>query len=145
MEIREGKRSISDSFKKKCPVWPWLDNFADSYIVRFSFVALYVFAYVLMDAPVWCYPLLLIHSLMGPFHGAFINWCGHKYGYKNFKLDDHSKNTFAWDLFFMGECFQNNHHQYPQRPNFAVKWFEFDISYPIILLMSKLKILQLTK
>ena len=34
----------------------------------------------------WAFFLLLpVHFLMGPFHGAIVNWAGHKYGYRNFK------------------------------------------------------------
>ena len=29
-------------------------------------------------------PALPVHFLMGPIHGAIVNWCGHKYGYRNF-------------------------------------------------------------
>ena len=44
----------------------------------------------------------------------------------------------------MGECFQNNHHKFPNSPNFAKKWFEVDLTYPMIRVMSKLRILRLT-
>ena len=82
---------------------------------------------------------------MGPIHGAIVNWAGHKYGYQNFKdTNDHSQNTLFVDFLTMGELFQNNHHKFPSRPNFAVKIFEFDPTYPFILLLKRLGIIQLT-
>ena len=34
-----------------------------------------------------------VHWIMGPMHGAIVNWCGHRYGYRNFEIDDDSRNT----------------------------------------------------
>jgi stearoyl-CoA desaturase (delta-9 desaturase) len=42
----------------------------------------------------------------------------------------------------MGELFQNNHHKLPNRVNFATKWFEFDPTYPMIKLLTLLKIIR---
>ena len=42
-------------------------------------------AFYVAFAPHWSLFLLLpVHFLMGPIHGAIVNWCGHKYGYRNF-------------------------------------------------------------
>ena len=68
--------------------------------------------------------------MMGPIHGAIVNWCGHKYGYANFDNGDKSKNSTPFDFFMLGELFQNNHHKRPNNANFAAKWFEFDPVYP---------------
>jgi len=128
---------------KGYPSWPIVDKIADSWTVRFLFCGLYA-AFYFAFAPHWAwFALLPVHFLMGPVHGAFVNWCGHKYGYANYDNGDHSKNTFAWDLFFVGECFQNNHHRYPRRANFAKKWWEIDLSYPVIKLLHWLGIIRL--
>ena len=97
-------------------------------------------------APHWVFYLLLpVHYLMGPIHGAIVNWCGHKYGYRNFETTqtDKSKNTLIIDFLTAGELFQNNHHKYTMSPNFAVRWFEFDPTYPVIKLLAWLKIIDL--
>ena len=77
--------------------------------------------------------LLPIHWLMGPIHGAIVNWFGHKLGYRNFATPDKSRNTLVWDALTMGELFQNNHHRAPLRTNFAARWFEIDPTYLIIV------------
>jgi stearoyl-CoA desaturase (delta-9 desaturase) len=82
---------------------------------------------------------------MGPLHGAIVNWFGHKYGYSNYDNKDHSKNTLFFDIFLGGELFQNNHHKHPNSANFAVRWWELDPTYPIILLLNKLRVIKLRK
>jgi stearoyl-CoA desaturase (delta-9 desaturase) len=143
MEYRRGERTGPNTFADNMPTWDLVDRLGNSTITRLAFVAAYVGIYVLFAPSIWWFLLIPIHIGMGPLHGAFINWCGHKYGYRNFDMKDESRNTFLVDLFFVGECFQNNHHKYPNRPNFAVKWFEFDILYPTIRLLGLLKIIRL--
>lgn len=142
-EYHNGTRKAPNSFVADMPTWPLIDRLGNSWLVRLLFCGLYTWFYVAFAPNAWWFLLLPIHFLIGPFHGAFINWCGHKYGYRNYKTDDHSKNTFAWDLLFMGECFQNNHHQYPNRANFATKWFEYDMVYPLIWAFNRLRIIRL--
>ena len=142
-EIDTGKRSISESFARKCPDWPALDKFANHWLTRLGFCVGYTAIYVYFAPhPAW-FLLLPIHFLMGPVHGAFVNWFGHKYGYANYENGDHSKNTFFWDIFFLGECFQNNHHRFPNSANFARRWFEVDVLYPVLKLMDRMRIISL--
>jgi fatty-acid desaturase len=94
----------------------------------------YITFYVQFAEYWWMFLLLPIHFLMGPIHGAVVNWCGHKYGYSNYDNDDHSKNSLPLDFLMLGELFQNNHHKKPNNVNFALKWYEFDPSYPVIKL-----------
>ena len=89
------------------------------------------------------YLLLPIHFLMGPVHGAIVNWAGHKYGYRNFNEGDHSKNTLFFDFLMLGELFQNNHHHAGSRPNFAAKWWEVDPVYPVLRVFDKMGIIRL--
>src|ERR1700756_4476786 len=64
--------------------------------------------------------------VMGPIHGAIVNWCGHRYGYRNYDNGDQSRNTLVFDVLTSGELFQNNHHKFGMSPNFAARWFEID-------------------
>ena len=80
---------------------------------------------------------------MGPLQGAIVNWCGHKYGYRNFDSVDQSKNTGPWGILLMGELFQNNHHHKKDDANFAKKWFEFDIGWMWFTVLQKLKLAEI--
>jgi stearoyl-CoA desaturase (delta-9 desaturase) len=132
-------------FEGGTPEWPLIDNFGRTWASHALFMALYTAVYVVYAPSLWWYLLLPVHFLMGPIHGAIVNWCGHKYGYRNFETTqfDKSRNTLIFDFVVMGELFQNNHHKYGMSPNFAARWFEIDPTYPIIKLLAWLKIIEL--
>lgn len=141
-----------ERFVKDIPEWTSFDKFADSSWSRIGWGFIYIAIYVLCISVFqfygthWLmYAFLPIHFLMGPIHGAIVNWSGHKYGYANFDNNDKSKNSLILDFFMLGELFQNNHHRLPKRPNFAVKWFEFDPTYPVVKLLHALRVIKLKK
>lgn len=119
-----------------------LDNFAK----KKSNIALWIFIYsaiyYLLDIPIPYYLLIPIHAFLGPIQGAIVNWCGHKYGYRNFSLKDNSHNLLAIDFLCGGELYQNNHHRFSSKMNFASKWFEFDSTYLVCKLLLKLSIIK---
>ena len=139
------KTEPEPQFIDRYPTWAVLDRIGDLWITRLSFVIFYVAFYIAFATHWWMFLLLPIHIVMGPLHGAIVNWCGHKYGYSNHDNGDHSKNMLPIDFLMMGELFQNNHHKKPNDVNFAQRWFEVDPSYPIIKLMHKLHIIRLRK
>jgi stearoyl-CoA desaturase (delta-9 desaturase) len=123
------------------PQWPMLDRISQRWSTRLTFASLYIVFYWFFATELWMWALLPVHWLMGPMHGAIVNWCGHKYGYRNFDSDDDSRNTLILDFLTMGELFQNNHHKYGQSPNFAVRWFELDPCYQIMRVLAWLKVI----
>jgi len=127
------------------PQWYLLDRIGSSILSRIIFGAGYVCFYIAFASSWWMFLLLPVHFLMGPLHGAIVNWCGHKYGYANYNNGDHSKNTSPFDFLMLGELFQNNHHRYPNSANFAQKWFEFDPVFPVLKLLYFSKIIRLRK
>lgn len=133
------------AFRGNYPEWPIVDKIGDSWFWRLTCAAFYIWFYVTFATQWWMFLLLPIHFLMGPLHGAIVNWCGHKYGYSNHDNDDHSKNSLPWDFLLMGELFQNNHHKKPNSPNFATKWWEFDPTYPLMKVMHWLRIIKIRK
>jgi stearoyl-CoA desaturase (Delta-9 desaturase) len=129
-------------FDGNVPEWPTLDKLSQSWTMRLIWVAAYTGFYVAFAPSIWWYLLLPAHYVMGPIHGAIVNWGGHKYGYRNYKTDDVSRNTLVFDFLTMGELFQNNHHEFSMSPNFAARRFELDPTYPVIWLFSKLGVIQ---
>ncbi len=126
------------------PEWLALDRFSQTWLSRVGWGTLYTLFYLhFAPSPLWLL-LLPIHWLMGPIHGAIVNWCGHRYGYRNFDLGDDSRNTLPLDFVTMGELFQNNHHRYGARANFAVRRFELDPCYQVIRLLDAVGVIQLT-
>ena len=136
---------VSPKFLGNYPEWPKLDQFGYGNFSRLIWVVLYIIYYVYFATAWWMYLLLPIHFLMGPIHGAVVNWCGHKYGYQNYNNDDDSKNTIPLDFLMLGELFQNNHHKHPNSPNFANRWWEFDPVFPVLRIMHFLGIIKLRK
>jgi stearoyl-CoA desaturase (delta-9 desaturase) len=125
------------------PEWPALEALAGHKLTRLMFAAGYTLFYLKFAWTPWLYLLLPVHFLMGPIHGAIVNWCGHKYGYRNYReLGDESRNTLPFDFVTLGELFQNNHHKSPSRANFAHRLFEIDPTYPVLRALAWLRIIR---
>ncbi len=141
LQYAKYKTEPEPEFRDRYPTWAFMDKVSDLWSVRILFGVGYFMIYYFFAPSLWWYLLLPAHLFMGPLHGAIVNWCGHKYGYANYDNDDHSKNTIPLDLLMLGELFQNNHHKSPNRANFAKKWFEFDPTYPAMVVMNYLGII----
>ena len=111
------------------PEWELIDRIGSSWIARIAWGAVFVLLYIWFATAWWQFLLLPFHWVMGPVHGAIVNWCGHRYGYRNFATTDASKNSLPFDFLTLGELFQNNHHRASGRLNFASRRFELDPTY----------------
>jgi stearoyl-CoA desaturase (delta-9 desaturase) len=129
-------------FEGGYPEWPWLDRVGQSWPMRIAWGAAYTGFYLAFAPSIFWFALLPFHFVMGPIHGAIVNWGGHKYGYRNFDIADRSRNTLVFDFLTMGELFQNNHHEFSMSPRFAARWFEVDPTYPIIWLLARVGIVK---
>ncbi len=136
---------VEPHFTKDLPDWDKFDRFASSGFIRIAWVAIYVLLYIVLGAPWWLFPLIIIHAIMGPFHGMIINWFAHTIGYWNFKLKDTSRNLFPVDLLMLGEGLHNNHHKNSGRANFAWHKYEFDPVYPVIKMLAFFKVIKIRK
>ncbi|EYF03233.1 acyl-CoA desaturase [Chondromyces apiculatus] len=141
--ILRGEEKPEARFEGGYPEWALLEKVGDSWVSRIAWGAGYTVFYGVFATAWWQFLLLPVHYLMGPIHGAIVNWCGHRYGYRNFDSDDDSRNTLVFDFVTLGELFQNNHHKYGQRANFAVRWFEVDPAYQVMRVMHWMGIIRL--
>lgn len=146
-DILHNRANIDPKFLKNVPNWDFVEKLGDNWMGRVAWGTAYTLFYIkFVPAGMWyLYLLLPIHYLMGPVHGAVINWFAHKFGYVNFKVNDTAKNLLPFDFLMFGEGYHNNHHKLGGRANFGVKWHEFDPAYPIILILNALHIIKLKK
>jgi stearoyl-CoA desaturase (delta-9 desaturase) len=71
------------------------------------------------------------------YHGTFfINSLSHVFGRRRYVTSDTSRNSFALALITLGEGWHNNHHYYQSTANQGFFWWEIDISYYILRLLS---------
>lgn len=131
-------------FKGGYPEWRALDKIGQSWAMRLAWMAAYTLFYVKFATAPWMYALLPFHYVMGPVHGAIVNWGGHMYGYKNFDNGDESRNTLVFDFLTAGELFQNNHHKFGMSPNFAARWFEIDPTYFVMKALAAVGVIDMT-
>jgi len=141
--INTDQYPAEEKYLKNLPAWRSFDRFAGSDLMRIIWVLIYAGIYALLATSWWMWLFFPITCLMGPVHGAIVNYFAHKYGYRNFRMEDTSRNFLPVDILMMGESYHNNHHKYISRPNFGYRWFEIDPTYPVILLLDKIGIIRL--
>lgn len=132
-------------FLKDVPDWKWFDSWAVTKTSKLLWCGIYIAIYAIFAPSYWYFLLLPIEMLTVPFHGAIVNWLGHKIGYRNFAMKNTSTNLLPVDLLLMGEAYHNDHHKNASAINFGVKWYELDFTYYIILLFGKIGIIQLNR
>jgi stearoyl-CoA desaturase (Delta-9 desaturase) len=82
-----------------------------------------------------------IQMLWIPFWAAgVINGIGHWWGYRNGETKDRSRNIVPWGIVIGGEELHNNHHLDPASARLSRRWFEFDIGWMYIRLLSALRL-----
>lgn len=144
--LMNAKNKVEERFDHNYPYSEFIEKLGDHWASRLGwglgYVAFYIVAFMYFDMHWAFFFLLPIHFLMGPVHGAIVNWSGHKYGYQNHDNNDKSKNSLIFDFLMMGELFQNNHHKLPNSMNFASKWYEIDPTYPVIKFLTWVKIIK---
>jgi stearoyl-CoA desaturase (delta-9 desaturase) len=72
------------------------------------------------------------------FAAGVINGIGHFWGYRNYDSPDAATNISPWGILIGGEELHNNHHTYPTSAKLSSKWFEFDLGWTYIRILSAL-------
>jgi len=76
------------------------------------------------------------------FHGTCtINSLAHKMGRKRYQTTDESRNSFLLALLTLGEGWHNNHHHFPATVRQGFYWWEIDITFYILTVLSKLGVI----
>jgi len=85
----------------------------------------------------WGFLIWGIQMIWIPFWAAgVINGLGHWWGYRNGETRDKSTNLIPWAIIVGGEELHNNHHLAPASPKLSRCWFEFDIGWTWIKILS---------
>jgi stearoyl-CoA desaturase (delta-9 desaturase) len=71
------------------------------------------------------------------YHGTFlVNSVCHIFGSRRYNTTDQSRNNFWVALVTLGEGWHNNHHHYMSSANQGFKWWEIDMSYYTLKVLS---------
>lgn len=82
-------------------------------------------------------------STVALFHAtATINSLDHLIGRRRYNTPDHSRNNWFLALITLGEGWHNNHHHYPIAVRQGFFWWEIDITYYVLVLLSWLGIVR---
>ena len=85
----------------------------------------------------WGWLVWIVQLIWIPLWAAgVVNGVGHWWGYRNTDTKDFSRNIVPWDFWVGGELLHNNHHADPASPKLSRKWYEFDIGWLYIKLLS---------
>jgi stearoyl-CoA desaturase (Delta-9 desaturase) len=77
------------------------------------------------------------------WHGTFsINSAMHVFGRRVYATADQSRNSMIFAIVTMGEGWHNNHHHYPSSAAQGFHWWQVDVSYYILWLGEKLRIVE---
>ncbi len=107
---------------------------------RFYFLPAYALGALLFylgGTPLFVWGFLI--STVLTWHITFtINSLSHIFGRRRYPTPDDSRNNWFLALLTLGEGWHNNHHQYASSARQGFFWWEIDLSYYILWLMSRL-------
>jgi stearoyl-CoA desaturase (delta-9 desaturase) len=111
------------------------------YLIIFSYGALWTTLGADYFFYGFVYPMVL-----NMIAGHLVNWYTHSNYFFNYRLHDTkdtSQNNVIIGLVTWGEGFHNTHHKYAGYANFSMRWWELDLTYGLIKILSKLKLVQI--
>jgi stearoyl-CoA desaturase (delta-9 desaturase) len=78
-------------------------------------------------------------STVALFHATFmINSLAHRWGSRRFSTRDESRNNWLLALITFGEGWHNNHHRFPGAARQGLRWWECDLTFYLLSLLSVL-------
>jgi stearoyl-CoA desaturase (delta-9 desaturase) len=122
----------------------WLERHLYSKYSIVGVSALVIMNFVLFGLygiTIWAIQMMWI-----PFFAAgVINGLGHYWGYRNFETRDGSTNLTNIGILIGGEEMHNNHHAFPSSAKLSNKWWEFDMGWFYIQLLSAIRLARVKK
>ena len=100
-------------------------------------IVLGVICFVTMGAPGLFIGFFLSSVLV--WHGTFtINSLSHVFGKRRFETTDDSRNNWLLAIVTLGEGWHNNHHRFQASTRQGFYWWEFDITFYVLKVLSAL-------
>ena len=116
------------------PELRWLDRLHLLPTVMYAVAVAWIGGY---GAFVWGF----LVSTVALYHGTFlINSLSHIWGTRRFATPDESRNNFWLALVTLGEGWHNNHHHYMSSVRQGIRWWEVDITFYVLRVLSWLGI-----
>jgi len=142
--IESNKKDTLEAYGHNTPD-DWLERNVYSSRYNKAGIAIMLIIDVILFGPIgitiWAVQMAWI-----PFTAAgLINGVGHYFGYRNFEVSDASTNFMPIGILIGGEEHHNNHHAFGSSAKFSVKWFEFDIGWMYITILSALGLCKVKK
>lgn len=100
-----------------------------------------IFLFGIPGVSIWAIQMIWIPV----WAAGVVNGIGHYWGYRNFECPDAATNVFPWGFWIGGEELHNNHHTFASSAKFSVKWWEFDIGWMYIKILSFLGLAKVKK
>jgi fatty-acid desaturase len=80
----------------------------------------------------------LVRTVLGWHVTWSVNSLTHLFGYRNFETNESSRNNWFVGVVALGEGWHNNHHSDPSAASVWHRWWEFDLTYCVIVLLKSL-------
>lgn len=93
-------------------------------LILFGVIGLTIWALLMIWIPLWA--------------AGVINGIGHYIGYRNFEPEDGSTNIVPFGILVGGEELHNNHHAFPSSARLSQRWYEFDLGWTYLRVLSSL-------
>ena len=140
-------------FLKHSPVWD-NDDFRARYapemmrdrvhrfLNRFEWVSPWIVGFVLYLWGGWSFILwgIFLRTVATLHTTWFTNSASHKWGYRTYETTDNSRNLWWVAIFGFGEGWHNNHHAFQYSARHGLRWWEFDMTYMTIKILSFFKL-----
>lgn len=131
-----------DQYKKyahdldKQPFYRWLDRYFLLLQLPLGLLLYLLGGWSFVIYGLFVRTVLLWHSTW------FINSVSHLRGYRSYQSEDNSRNLWWAAILTYGEGWHNNHHAYPNIAKAGLKWWEVDVTWWAIKILSKLNLAQ---
>ena len=104
----------------------WRDDFYKFTHRHYLAIHIVYCGVLMLIDPMWAIFAYALPSVLVLHSTSAIIVIAHRHGYKTYKINDESRNSWIASLITLGEGWHNNHHANPGRWKQGEKWWELD-------------------